>query len=132
MRIILFVAILILSFIPRSSQKADPVFIKYIFDIGLCISPARKDVLVFLKIGDAVQIPWRLFCSEYAIQITPKSYMIAVSRHLADMIPVVHEIFQPDIQLPGIGDRIDKSLIHRPAIKHTADDRATLDEQPYL
>src|SRR5690606_32298787 len=56
--------------------------------------------------------------------------MMAVSGDLADMIPVIDQVGEPNIQLPGIRNGIYTPNIHRPAIEHAPYDGSPFN-QPF-
>src|SRR5690606_18968436 len=75
-----------------------------------------------------MEIPGALFSTKNTVQITTYRNMIGIPGNLTDVVPVVYQVGQPDVQLPGIANRVDKSHIHCPAIEHSSNNSIPLYE----
>src|SRR5262245_27369526 len=80
-----------------------------------------------LEIGDALEVHRALFAAEASIEIGPEPAMTRVAGELADVIDVVHHLFELQAGPRRSGLPANPVWNHHPGVKRRANDGAALD-----
>lgn len=114
----------------RFAEEAQGVAEENAVNVFGLVTAAREDFFELVDVRDRIDVAWRLFVAETAVQVGAERAVAGVAGDLADVIDVIGRGVDADDF--GLSDAAFPAGKKHPRVEDRADDRFALDEQANL